>query len=62
MTNHAHVNEGHSGEVGMAKCPPHRWLCQLAWQTLASGIIMYLVMFVMIDRLSSFYNNSICST
>ncbi|MCW4463552.1 DUF305 domain-containing protein [Sphingomonas sp. BT-65] len=29
----------------------------LALQTLVSGIIMYLVMFVMIDRLSSFYNN-----
>ena len=29
----------------------------LAWQTLVSAIIMYLVMFVMIDRLSSFYNN-----
>jgi uncharacterized protein (DUF305 family) len=29
----------------------------LAWQTLVSGVIMYLVMFVMIDRLSSFYNN-----
>src|SRR3546814_21025671 len=26
-------------------------------QTIVSGIIMYLVMFVMIDRLSSFYNN-----
>lgn len=26
-------------------------------QTLISGIIMYLVMFVMIDRLSHFYNN-----
>lgn len=29
----------------------------LALQTLVSAIIMYLVMFVMIDRLSSFYNN-----
>ena len=29
----------------------------LAIQTVVSGIIMYLVMFVMIDRLSSFYNN-----
>ena len=29
----------------------------LGLQTLISGIIMYLVMFVMIDRLSSFYNN-----
>lgn len=29
----------------------------LAWQTLVSAVIMYLVMFVMIDRLSSFYNN-----
>ena len=29
----------------------------LALQTTVSGIIMYLVMFVMIDRLSSFYNN-----
>lgn len=29
----------------------------LALQTLGSGVIMYLVMFVMIDRLSSFYNN-----
>jgi len=29
----------------------------LAWQTLVGGVIMYLVMFVMIDRLSSFYNN-----
>lgn len=29
----------------------------LAVQTLVSGIIMYLVMFVMIDELSSFYNN-----
>lgn len=29
----------------------------LALQTIVSGIIMYLVMFVMIDRLSSFYNN-----
>ncbi|MFM1976059.1 MAG: hypothetical protein RL145_905 [Pseudomonadota bacterium] len=29
----------------------------LAWQTIVGGIIMYLVMFVMIDRLSSFYNN-----
>lgn len=29
----------------------------LALQTAISGIIMYLVMFVMIDRLSSFYNN-----
>lgn len=29
----------------------------LALQTIFSGIIMYLVMFVMIDRLSSFYNN-----
>ena len=26
-------------------------------QTIVSAIIMYLVMFVMIDRLSSFYNN-----
>ncbi len=29
----------------------------LALQTVISGLIMYLVMFVMIDRLSSFYNN-----
>lgn len=29
----------------------------LAVQTIASGIIMYLVMFVMIDGLDSFYNN-----
>lgn len=29
----------------------------LAIQTVISGIIMYLVMFVMIDRLSSFFNN-----
>lgn len=29
----------------------------LALQTVISGAIMYLVMFVMIDRLSSFYNN-----
>lgn len=29
----------------------------LALQTLAGGIIMYLVMFVMIDSLGSFYNN-----
>ena len=29
----------------------------LALQTLVGGIIMYLVMFVMIDRLGSFYNN-----
>ena len=29
----------------------------LAVQTVVSGIIMYLVMFVMIDGLSSFYNN-----
>lgn len=29
----------------------------LALQTVISGIIMYLVMFVMIDSLSSFYNN-----
>lgn len=29
----------------------------LALQTVISALIMYLVMFVMIDRLSSFYNN-----
>lgn len=29
----------------------------LSIQTLISGIIMYLVMFVMIDSLESFYNN-----
>lgn len=29
----------------------------LAYQTAISGVIMYLVMFVMIDRLSSFYLN-----
>ncbi len=29
----------------------------LGLQTLISGIIMYLVMFVMIDRIDSFYNN-----
>ena len=29
----------------------------LAVQTIISGIIMYLVMFVMIDQLDSFYNN-----
>lgn len=29
----------------------------LAVQTLIGGVVMYLVMFVMIDRLSSFYNN-----
>lgn len=29
----------------------------LGTQTLVSGIIMYLVMFVMIDRIDSFYNN-----
>lgn len=29
----------------------------LALQSVASGVVMYLVMFVMIDRLSSFYNN-----
>lgn len=29
----------------------------LAVQTAISGVIMYLVMFVMIDRMSSFYNN-----
>lgn len=29
----------------------------LALQTAISGVIMYLVMFVMIDKLSSFYNN-----
>lgn len=29
----------------------------LAVQTIVSGIIMYLVMFVMIDRTTSFYNN-----
>lgn len=32
------------------------YLC-LAVQTVASGVIMYLVMFVMIDGLDSFYNN-----
>lgn len=34
----------------------HSYL-SLGLQTLVSGIIMYLVMFVMIDRLESFYNN-----
>lgn len=29
----------------------------LAFQTLISGVIMYVVMFVMIDRIDSFYNN-----
>lgn len=29
----------------------------LAIQTIISGVVMYLVMFVMIDRLGSFYNN-----
>ncbi|EQB19031.1 hypothetical protein [Sphingobium lactosutens] len=29
----------------------------LAFQTVISGVIMYLVMFVMIDGLDSFYNN-----
>ena len=29
----------------------------LAFQTIVGGVIMYLVMFVMIDRWSSFYNN-----
>jgi uncharacterized protein (DUF305 family) len=29
----------------------------LALQTIVSGVIMYLVMFVMIDRIDSFYNN-----
>ncbi len=29
----------------------------LALQTIVSGIVMYLVMFVMIDNLGSFYNN-----
>jgi uncharacterized protein (DUF305 family) len=29
----------------------------LALQTIVSGIVMYLVMFVMIDSLNSFYNN-----
>jgi uncharacterized protein (DUF305 family) len=29
----------------------------LAIQTVVSGVVMYMVMFVMIDRLSSFYNN-----
>ena len=29
----------------------------LAVQTLVGGVIMYFVMFVMIDRLSSFFNN-----
>lgn len=29
----------------------------LAVQSIVGGVIMYLVMFVMIDRLSSFYNN-----
>ena len=29
----------------------------LALQTIISGLIMYLVMFVMIDRMSSFYHN-----
>ena len=29
----------------------------LAVQTIVSGIIMYFVMFVMIDNLGSFYNN-----
>lgn len=30
----------------------------LAVQTLIGGVIMYLVMFVMIDRIDSFYNNA----
>jgi len=34
----------------------HSYL-SLGLQTLVSGIIMYLVMFVMIDRVDSFYNN-----
>ena len=29
----------------------------LGFQTIVSGVIMYLVMFAMIDRLDSFYNN-----
>jgi len=29
----------------------------LGLQTVVSGVIMYLVMFVMVDRLSNFYNN-----
>lgn len=35
---------------------PHPYR-DLALQTLAGGVIMYLVMFVMIDGLSSFFNN-----
>ncbi len=35
----------------------HHAYRSLAIQTAISGVIMYVVMFVMIDQLSSFYNN-----
>lgn len=45
---HDHAGQQHQMKPGYAS---------LAVQTAISAIIMYLVMFVMIDRLSSFYNN-----
>lgn len=55
MATHAHEKstEGSAPHDGVTN-GPYR---SLAVQTLVGGLIMYLVMFVMIDRASSFYNN-----
>lgn len=48
MEQHEHPEPAHAMKSGYAS---------LALQTAISGVIMYVVMFVMIDRSSSFYNN-----
>lgn len=54
----AKADEKHSAEMGEMKTGGKMNMYRhLAVETTISAVIMYLVMFVMIDRLGSFYNN-----
>ncbi len=59
---HTQVGRRRAKEIRHGPFVPHEHpedgcLLSLAVQTVISGVIMYLVMFVMIDGLDSFYNN-----
>jgi hypothetical protein len=56
------IMQAHAPEVSSKMNNPAAGMAKgayrsLALQTLVGGLIMYLVMFVMIDRIGSFYNN-----
>lgn len=55
--HNAGADQKHSAEMGKMKMGGKMMYGHLALETAISAIIMYVVMFVMIDSLGSFYNN-----